>query len=156
MASNTTLWIVIAVVAAVLVLGVLVWAGRSRRNQKLHGEAQRIRTEVEQESAQVARREALADETAAKARAAKAEAEAKAAEAARLEERAQSHRSSVDSARDDLDERRAHADSIDPRVKADNTDKADDLNTETADNVAHLEPADARLDEQSAHAAHRR
>jgi FtsZ-interacting cell division protein ZipA len=153
MASNTTLWIVIAVVAAVLVLGVLVWAGRSRRNRKLHGEAQRIRTEVEQESAQVARREALADETAAKARAAKAEAEAKAAEAARLEERAQSHRSSVASARDDLDERRAHADTIDPRVK---TDKADDENVENPENVSHLEPADARLAEDSAHAAHRR
>ena len=125
MATNTTLWIVVAIVAAVLVLGALAWAGRNRRNRKLHGEAERIRGEVEQESAQVARREALAEETAAKARAAKAEADVKAAEAARLEERALSHRSSVDTSRDDLDERRAHADSIDPRVKADKTDQAE-------------------------------
>jgi hypothetical protein len=95
----------------------------------LHGEAQRIRDEVEQESAQVARREALADETAAKARAAKAEAEAKAAEAIRLEQRAESHRSSVETSRDELDQRRAHADTIDPHVKVDeNADEnADDV-----------------------------
>jgi cbb3-type cytochrome oxidase maturation protein len=118
MATSTIVWIVIAVVAAVLVLAALTWAGRSRRNHKLHGEAERIRGEVEQESDRVGRRAALADETAAKARAAKAEAEVKAAEAARLDERAQSHRSSVETSRDDLDERRAHADSIDPAVKA--------------------------------------
>ena len=146
MATNTTMWIVIAVVAAVLVLGVLAWVGRSRRNHKLHGEAERIRGEVEQESAQVARREALADETAAKARAAKAEAEVKAAEAARLEERALSHRSSVETSRDDLDDRRAHADSIDPRVKADKTDKADD----------EIDNAEVIEEDRSPHAAHRR
>ena len=60
----------------------------------------------------MARRQAIADETAAKARAAKAEAEVKAAEAARLEQRAGEHRSSVEASREDLDERRAHADSI--------------------------------------------
>ncbi|CAN5226049.1 hypothetical protein BH09ACT8_BH09ACT8_24560 [soil metagenome] len=143
MATNT-MWIVIAIVAAVLVLGALVWAGRSRRNHKLHGEAERIRGEVEQESAQVARREALAEETAAKARAAKAEAEVKAAEAARLEERALTHRSSVESSRDDLDDRRAHADSIDPRVKTDKAAEADQIN-------------DAELvdDDRSPHATHR-
>jgi cbb3-type cytochrome oxidase maturation protein len=151
MATNTTMWIVIAIVAAVLVLGALAWAGRSRRNHKLHGEAERIRTEVEQESAQVARREALADETAAKARAAKAEAEVKAAEAARLEERALSHRSSVDASRDDLDERRAHADSIDPRVKTDKNDDVDEVNDAAVVNETGVVDQD-----RSSHAAHRR
>jgi hypothetical protein len=91
----------------------------------------------------VARREALADETAAKARAAKAEAEVKAAEAARLEDRAQSHRSSVEDSRDDLNERRAHADSIDPRVKDEPVEEQ------------RVEDAQPAVDE-SAGAAHRR
>jgi cbb3-type cytochrome oxidase maturation protein len=148
MATSTIVWIVIAVVAAVLVLAALTWAGRSRRNHKLHGEAERIRGEVEQESAQVARRQALADETAAKARAAKAEAEVKAAEGDRLEERAQSHRSSVETSRDDLDERRAHADSIDPRVKAEQP---------VEDAPVDEQPAyEAQPVNKSARAAHRR
>ncbi|MCV7226325.1 hypothetical protein [Mycolicibacterium komossense] len=152
MATNTTMWIVIGIVAAVLVLGALAWAARSRRNHKLHSEAERIRGEVEQESAVVARREALADETAAKARAAKAEAEVKAAEAARLEERAQSHRVSVESSRDDLDERRAHADSIDPRVKADTNDDAEVIDDRSDNRLENT----AGAVEESPHAAHRR
>jgi membrane protein involved in colicin uptake len=141
MATSNTVWIIVAVVVAILVIGGLVLAARSRRNTKMHGEAERIRGEVEQESVQVARREALADETAAKARAAAAEAEAKAAEARRLEQRAESHRSSVDTARGDLDERRAHADSIDPRVKADKTD--DDA--VAAEEAAYDRPADGQV-----------
>ncbi len=118
----------------------------------MHGEAERIRSEVEEESAQVARREALAEETAAKARAAKAEAEVKAAEAARLEERALSHRSSVESANDDLEERRAHADHIDPRVKTDKTDDA-----AQAGDVDHpVVVEDPNYTDPSTRAAHRR
>jgi predicted Holliday junction resolvase-like endonuclease len=115
---DTTVWIIIAVVAVLLVLAVLAFAGRSRRNKQLHGKAERIREEVEQDSLQVRRREALADETAAKARAAQAEAEAKAAEARRLADRADLHRDAVATSQEELDERRAHADSLDPRVKS--------------------------------------
>jgi hypothetical protein len=119
---NTTGWIVVAVVVVLLVLAAVVILGRSRRNKALHGKAEQIREDVEQESVQVRRREALAEETAAKARAAQAEAEAKAAEAKRLAERADVHRSAVASSQEELDQRRAHADSIDPRVK--NSDPA--------------------------------
>jgi predicted Holliday junction resolvase-like endonuclease len=114
---NTTGWIVVAVVAVLLILAAVIILGRSRRNKALHGKAEQIREDVEQESVQVRRREALAEETAAKARAAQAEAEAKAAEAKRLADRADVHRSAVASSQEDLDQRRAHADSIDPRVK---------------------------------------
>ncbi len=124
---DTTVWIIIAVVAVLLVLAVLAFAGRSRRNKQLHGKAERIREEVEQDSVQVRRREALADETAAKARAAQAEAEAKAAEARRLADRADLHRDAVATSREELDERRAHADSIDPRVKAKDQPVAEDV-----------------------------
>jgi FtsZ-interacting cell division protein ZipA len=116
--DTTVVWIIVAVVAVIVVLGVVALAGRSRRNKQLHGKAERIREEVEQDSAKVARREALAEETAAKARAAQAEAEAKAAEAARLSQRAEVHRDAVATHREDLEERRSHADSIDPRVKS--------------------------------------
>ena len=124
--DTTVVWIIVAVVAVLLVLGAVALAGRSRRNKQLHGKAERIREEVEQDSVKVARREALADETAAKARAAQAEAEAKAAEAKRLTGRADVHRDAVSTSREDLDERRSHADSIDPRVKADDQRVADE------------------------------
>jgi nitrogen fixation-related uncharacterized protein len=120
---DTPVLIVIAVVVVLLILAGLAWAGRSKRNKQLHGKAERIREEVEVESVQVKRREALADETAARARAAQAEAEAKAAEAARLADRADVHRDAVVTSREDLDERRAHADTIDPRVKASKDDQ---------------------------------
>ena len=85
MDSTTTVWIVVVIVA-VLVIAALGFAARSRRNQHRHVEAERIREDVTTHIAKVDKREALADETAAKARAAEAEAEAKAAEAARLKE----------------------------------------------------------------------
>ncbi|MET0899467.1 MAG: hypothetical protein ABWY45_16285 [Mycobacterium sp.] len=124
---DNTVWIVVAVIVVLLVLAALVFAGRSRRNKQLHTKAELIREEVEQDAVQVKRREALAEETAAKARAAQAEAEAKAAEAARLAQRADVHRDAVSTSREDLDERRAHADSIDPRVKSSHA--ADDNDT---------------------------
>jgi hypothetical protein len=120
--DSSAVWIIVAVIAVLIVLGLLVFAARRRRQTKLHGEAQSIREQVKEESVQVNRREALADETAAKARAAKAEAEVKAAEAARLEQRAGSHRSAVETSRSELDSRREHADTIDPKVKVDRSD----------------------------------
>ncbi len=120
------LWIIIAVVAVLIVLGVLMLVGRRTRNTKMHGKAERIREEVQQESVQVDRRSALATETEARARAAQAEAEAKAAEAERLTDRAEQHRSAATSSREDLDARREHADSIDPKVKTSDRPRADD------------------------------
>lgn len=117
MDTTTIVGIVVAVVLALLILAVLVWALRSRAEQRRHVEAQRIREQVDQVSQQVQRREAFADETETKARAAQAEADAKAAEAARLQQRAQDHRSHVTDARQTLDEQRANADRIDPRVE---------------------------------------
>jgi hypothetical protein len=114
--STTVLWIIVAVVAVIVVAGVLAMAGRNRRHTRLHGEAERIREEVGERVAHVERRTALADETAAKARAARAEADAKAAEAARLADRAEGlHRESA-STREELDAQLEHADEIDPKV----------------------------------------
>ena len=116
MESRAVVWIVVAVVA-VIIIAALAFAARSRRNKRRHVEAERIREDVTTHTAKVDKREALADETAARARAAEAEAEAKAAEAARLKERADGHRSVVAESREDIEERRRHADRIDPKTR---------------------------------------
>lgn len=117
MSDNNTLWIIAAAVAAVIVIVGLVLIARNQRTHKRRLEAERLRGELETESQQVNKRQALAEETAAKARAAEAEAEAKAAEARRLRDRASSHQDTVATHLEDLDERRKHIDHIDPDVK---------------------------------------
>ncbi len=116
--TATTVGIVVAVVFGLLIICVLVWALRSRSERRRHLEAEQIRERVDGVSQQLQRREALADETETKARAAQAAADAKVAEAARLQQRAESHRTDLADARQELDDQRAHADSIDPRFKA--------------------------------------
>lgn len=116
MATNTV-WIVIAVVVALIVIGALVWVGRNRQVSRRTAQADEIRDGVREDHAKVQRRELLAEETAAKARAAQAEAEAKAAEAARLEENAAKHRDEAATRREELDERWSKADELDPRVE---------------------------------------
>jgi Skp family chaperone for outer membrane proteins len=151
---STTTWIIVAVVA-VIVIALIAFAMRSASHKKRAVEADRIRDEVHVEGRKLERRESIAAETEAKARAAQAEAEAKAAEAARLQDRASSHREVVDSTRSNLDERREHADSLDPRVKSsgrtdDQVDESDrvvvrDGNDVQAQDVRH----DVRHDVQA-------
>jgi cytoskeletal protein RodZ len=117
--DNNTLWIVLAIVAALVVIGALLWFASRQRTRRRAQQADQIREAVHHESAHVERREALAHESAAKARAAEAEAEAKAAEAARLKERADAHRTDAQSSRDRLDEQLQHADALDPRRRED-------------------------------------
>lgn len=116
MDSTTVVWIV-AVIAAVIVIAALVFALRSRRNQHRHIEAERIREDITTHTAKIDKRQALADETAARARAAEAEAEAKAAEAARLKARAVDHHEAVATSREDIEERRRQADELDPKTR---------------------------------------
>ena len=105
---------IIAVVAIVVIAGVVL-AVRTR-SKKRHNEAEHLREEVQQDTAKLEKRQALAAETDARARAADAEAEAKAAEAVRLRERAATHTDAVSSSRADLEERSKHADDLDPDV----------------------------------------
>ena len=116
MATSTIVWIVVAVIAAVVVIGALAWLARNQRDRRRITKSDEIREQVRQDSVDVERREALARETAARARAAEAEAEAKAAEAERLKGNADRHLSHATEARSELDERRSHADALDPRV----------------------------------------
>lgn len=112
MTTSNIVWIVIAVVVVVLLLATLVVVTRRQRHLKAEG----IRDQVRVDTTRVERREALAEETSAKARAAQAEAEAKAAEAARLQQRAAAHQSEAATSRQDLGERWKHANDIDPKA----------------------------------------
>lgn len=125
MESTAVVWIVAAVIA-VIIIAALLFAARSRRNHRRHIEAERIREDITTHTEKVQKREAIADETAARARAAQAEADAKVAEAARLKEQAESHRSAVAETREEIEERRRHADRIDPKTQVrDDADQAD-------------------------------
>jgi len=124
MDNTTVVWIVVAVVA-LIVIAALIFAARNARNKRRHAEAQRIREDVSAHSSKLEKRQAIADETAARARAAEAEAEAKAAEAARLKSQASDHHDAVSTTREEIEERRQHADRIDPKTKV-TDDRVDD------------------------------
>jgi hypothetical protein len=145
--NSTAVWIVVAVVAVIVLAG-LVFAARSRRNQRRHVEAEQMREELNTHVQKVDKRQALADETAAKARAAEAEAEAKAAEAARLKEQAASRHDAVAASREDIEERRRHADRLDPKTRVDDEDVDQQVvEQERADQAAAQQEA-ARRDTQ--------
>jgi uncharacterized coiled-coil DUF342 family protein len=133
--NNTAVWIVVAVVAVIVLAG-LVFAARSRRNQRRHVEAEQMREELTTHVEKADKRQTIADETAAKARAAQAEAEAKAAEAARLQQQAAGHHEAVAASREEIEERRRHADMLDPKTRVD--DDADDQ---------HVVEQDRRVDQ---------
>lgn len=145
MESSAVVWIVVAVIA-VIIIAALVFAARSRRNQRRHVEAERIREDITTHTAKVEKREALADETAARARAAEAEAEAKAAEAARLKDRADSHRGAVAESREEIEERRKHADHIDPKTRVRDDAEQADANTYDAGRDRSVAPEAEAVD----------
>jgi hypothetical protein len=126
---NTELWIVIAVAAIVVIVGLALVARRAISHRR-HRKAESIREDARRDAAQLERRQALGNETAARARAAQAEAEAKAAEAARLHDRAAVHQSQVAAAREELDETWQRADRVDPRVKTDDKSRDPDKHVE--------------------------
>jgi hypothetical protein len=144
MTTSTIVWIVVAVaVALLLIAAVVIVAGRARtRRRRLQAES--IRQRAGEETAKVERREALANETAARARAAQAEAEAKAAEAARLHESAAAHHGAVAESREQLNEQFAHADRIDPAVRAAQNRSGDDRAAEEASRQTDGSPTDTR------------
>lgn len=147
-AMNSTTVVILVAVAAVIVLAVLAIAANSKRNQRRHVKAEQIREDITTHMQKVDKREALADETAAKARAAQAEAEAKAAEAARLQEQAASHHDAVAMSREEIEERRRHADRLDPKTRvrddAEQTDQKYDTYPDDRHDDAAAQEAAAR------------
>ncbi|MGV8874106.1 MAG: hypothetical protein ACOH2Q_16350, partial [Rhodococcus sp. (in: high G+C Gram-positive bacteria)] len=113
---STTLWIIVAVVAVVLLIGIAVVVSRKSKERK-RLEAHGIREEAADQSAIVEERELLARESEAKARRAQAEADVKAAEAEKLAQQAQSHQGVAASSRDEMESQFERANRIDPDVK---------------------------------------
>ena len=114
MTTSTIVFIVLIAVIALLLIATIAWVARNKRTQHRRVEAGDIRDKAADESHKVGQREALADETAAKARAAQAEADAKAAHAKGLQHQAQVRRSDAATARDEVNQEFKRADKIDP------------------------------------------
>ena len=81
MTTSSIVWIVVIAVVALVLIAAIAWVARNKRNQHRRVEAGDIRDKAAEEYHKVGQREALADETAAKARVAQAEADAKTAHA---------------------------------------------------------------------------
>ena len=126
MTTSTIVLIVVVAVAALLLIAALVWVARNKRNQHRHVEAGKIREAAKDETLQVNQREALADETAAKARAAQAEADVKAAQASGLQQQAAAHRGEAATSRDELNQQFERADKMDPASQTPETPRAAD------------------------------
>ncbi|MEV0466738.1 hypothetical protein AB0I30_22705 [Nocardia tengchongensis] len=112
--TTTTIVVIVVVVAAILIVAALTWLVLNKRKEHRRGEAADIREKATEQSHEVGQREALADETAAKARAARAESDVRAAQAAGLQEQAAAHRSEAVTSRDELKQEFERADKIDP------------------------------------------
>jgi uncharacterized protein HemX len=123
---STGMIIVIAffAVAAIAILVTLGWVLVNKRTQHRHAKANEIRDQAKEETLRINRREALAEETAAKARAAQAEADVKAAQASGLQHEADSHRGAVATSRDQLKEQWDRADTLDPASQTPETAKS--------------------------------
>jgi uncharacterized protein YoxC len=110
-------------VAVIAIVILFAWVMLNKRKHHRHVEADKIRERAREETLQVNRREALAEEAAAKARAVQADAEVKAAQLG-LQQQAAAHRSEVGTSRDRLNEQWDRADTLDPASQTPETAKS--------------------------------
>jgi hypothetical protein len=125
MTTSSIVWIVVVVVAAVLLVAAIAWVARKKRTEHRRVQAGDIREKAVEQSHEVGQREALADETAAKARAAQAEAEAMAAHSAGLQHQAQARHTDAATSRSELNREFERADKIDPDSPTRDTPRGD-------------------------------
>jgi FtsZ-interacting cell division protein ZipA len=125
MTTSTIVWIVVVVIAAALLVAAIAWVARKKRTEHRRGQAGDIRDKAVEQSHDVGQREALADETAAKARVAQAEAEALAAHSAGLQHQAEAHRTDAATSRSELNREFERADKIDPDSPTSDTPRED-------------------------------
>lgn len=129
MTTNTIVLIAAIAVVAILVLAAIAWVARNKRTEHHRAEASEIRDAATAQGHQVGRREALADETAARARVAIAEADAQSAHAAGLQHQAEERRSGAETARNEVNEQFQRADTLDPDIRGDDTSGPDHTET---------------------------
>lgn len=137
MTTSTIVWIVVIVVALLLLVVAISAMARKKRTEQRRVQAGEIREKAVERSHEVGQREALADETAARARAAQAEAEAMAAHSAGLQHQAQARRSDATTSRSELNREFERADEVDPDSRTSDTPRGDDGDREDP-------PADAQ------------
>lgn len=119
--NTNTIAVIVGAVGLLVLAGLLIWlALRVRKHQRLN-EAEGIRSAAAAETLKVSQREALADETDAKARAAQAEADIKAAQSSGLQQQAAAHRGEAVAARAKLNEQWDRAEELDPAAPTDTT-----------------------------------
>jgi hypothetical protein len=126
MSTTSIVLIVLVAVVALLLIATIAWVARNKRTQHRRVEADDIRDKADDESHKVGQREALADETAAKARVAQAEADAKTAHATGLQHQAQVRRNDAATARDEVNQEFTRADKIDPDSQTPETPRTAD------------------------------
>jgi uncharacterized protein HemX len=126
MSTGMIIPIVFFAIAIILILVALGWVLVNKRTHHRHVNAEKMRDQAKEETLQVNRREALAEETAAKARAAQADSDVKAAQASGLEQQAAAHRSEAETSRDRLDQQWDRADALDPAPRTPETAKSAD------------------------------
>jgi FtsZ-interacting cell division protein ZipA len=129
MTTSSIVLIVVIAVAAIVLIAAIAWVARNKRTQHRRVEAGGIRDKAADESHKVGQREALADETSAKARVAEAEADAKAAHAKGLQHQAQVRRTDAATARDEVNQEFKRADKIDPDSQTDDDTPRQDSET---------------------------
>ena len=108
MATNTAVLIIVAALAALVLAGLLAVVVCKTRTQQRHGRGATIRDQAEEDALRLRRREALADESAARAHAAQVEVDIKTVRADRLQQQATAYRSEAVTSRDQLNELRVN------------------------------------------------
>jgi hypothetical protein len=119
MATQTIIEIILAAVVVIAVLIALGVVARHKRAEQRRVQAGEIRDDAAERAHTVGRREALADETAARARAAEAEADAQSARARGLAHQAEERRTAAATARSEVNQQFQRADTLDPDIQED-------------------------------------
>src|ERR1700676_70581 len=117
MATNTTVLIVVAAMAALLLAGMLAGVAFKTRTQQRQPKGETIRDRAEEDALQVRHQEALAEEFAGKAHAAQVEVDIKTARVGRLQRQEAVHRSEAATCRDQLNEQKNRADGLNVAVQ---------------------------------------
>jgi len=110
MAANTTVLIVVAAIAALVLAGMIVGVAYKTRASGRHVNSETIPDQAEQDALRLRRHQALADEYAARAHATQIEIDIKTIRARRLQQQATVHRREAAASHDQLNEQRDSAD----------------------------------------------
>ena len=112
MATNTTVLIVVAAMAALVLAGMIVGVAYKTRTEGRRVKGETIPDQAEEDALRLRRQQALADEYAARAHAAQVEIDIKTIRACSLQQQATVHRSEAATSRDRLNEQTDSADTF--------------------------------------------